>query len=241
MTGSNVREQIDYYARQADRFDRSIWSLGKRENRNHEVKIRAIHHAIGAQPGDRILEVGTGTGLHGRWLLDHTLVYYTGVDASPEMLGIAAARLDEHRGRFRLGIADAHRLPFPDGAFDAVFCSGTLHHLSAPDRGLREMVRVTKPDGRIAAMEPNWKFPSVLLVTALEKAERNAFKINGPRLASWAVAGGLRDVRLERLLYTPPAPARWARAYDRIDSAVGSVPGLRRLSIMLLVSGRRPG
>jgi ubiquinone/menaquinone biosynthesis C-methylase UbiE len=241
MTGSNVREQIDYYSRQAARFDRSVWSLGKRENRNHEVKIRAIRRAVGAEPGDRVLEVGTGTGLHGRWLLDQTLVYYTGVDASPEMLGIAARRLDEHRGRFRLGIADAHRLPFPDGAFDAVFCSGTLHHLSDPARGLAEMVRVTKPGGRVAAMEPNWKFPSVLLVTALEKAERNAFKINGPRMAAWARAAGMQDVKLERLLYTPPAPARWARAYDRIDEAIGSVPVLKRLSIMLLVSGRRSG
>ncbi|MBI4729501.1 MAG: class I SAM-dependent methyltransferase [Acidobacteria bacterium] len=220
-------------------FDRSVWSLGRRDNRNHLVKISAIARAIAAQGSRRILEVGAGTGLHARWILENTPAEYVGVDVSEAMLAIATRRLAPHAGRFRLGIADAHRLPFPDGSFDAAFCSGTLHHLADPGRGLAELARVVRPGGRVAAMEPNWKFPSVLLVSAFTKAERNAFKINGASLARWASGAGLAGVRLERLLYTPPSPRALERIWDRADALAARVPGLRRLSIMLLVSGRR--
>ncbi len=235
---SNVREQIRHYERMASRFDRSVWSLGNRDNRNHLVKVRAIADAIGAAGAGHVLEVGTGTGLHARWLLDNTPARITALDASEPMLGIAARRLDGHAGRFALGIADAHDLPFPDATFDAAFCSGTLHHLSRPGRGVAELVRVTRPGGRVAAMEPNWKFPSTLLVGASTPAERNVFKISPASLEAWGRAAGLDELRLERLLYTPPAPRSWSKAWDAVDRAIARVPGLRRWSIMLLMSGR---
>ena len=237
---SNVREQIRHYKKMAAKFDRSVWSLGNRDNRNHLVKVRAIADALGASDGGHVLEVGTGTGLHARWLLENTPVRMTALDASEPMLGIASQRLADHKGRIALGIADAHDLPFADGSFDAAFCSGTLHHLARPGRGLAELVRVTRPGGRVAAMEPNWKFPSTMLVGASNKAERNVFKISPASLDAWARAAGLEDVRLERLLYTPPAPRSWGRGWDAVDRAVAKVPGLNRWSIMLLVTGRVP-
>ncbi len=69
---TNVREQIEHYERMAAKFDRSVWSLGNRDNRNHLVKVRAIADALGASRGGHVLEVGTGTGLHARWLLENT-------------------------------------------------------------------------------------------------------------------------------------------------------------------------
>lgn len=238
---SNVREQIEHYKQMARKFDTSVWSLGNRDNRNHLVKVRAIAGALGVANGGHVLEVGTGTGLHARWLLENSPVRITALDASEPMLGIASQRLSGHAGRFALGIADAHDLPFADGTFDAAFCSGTLHHLSRPGRGIAELVRVTKPGGRVAAMEPNWKFPSTLLVGASTRAERNVFKISPASLEAWGRAAGLEDVRLERLLYTPPAPRSWGPAWDAVDRAVARVPGLRRWSIMLLLAGRVPG
>ena len=238
---TNVREQIAHYERMAARFDRSVWSLGKRDNRNHLVKVRAIARAIDAAEGGRVLEVGTGTGLHARWLLANTPVTVTGVDASEPMLAIAARRIEGYAGRAALGIADAHDLPFADDSFDAAFCSGTLHHLSRPGRGVAELARVTRPGGRVAAMEPNWKFPSTMLVGASTPAERNVFKISPPALEAWGHAAGLENVRLERLLYSPPAPRSWSRMWDSVDRAAARIPGVRRLSIMLLLSGRVPG
>jgi len=238
---SNVREQIAHYSKTAAKFDTSVWSLGNRDNRNHLVKVNAIAGAIGAADGGLVLEVGTGTGLHGRWLLENTPVRYVGVDASEDMLRLAAKRMDTGADRVvALGIADAHHLPFADGAFDAAFCSGTLHHLSRPGRGVAEIARVTKPGGRIAVMEPNWKFPSTLLVGASTPAERNVFKISPATLEAWGRAAGLERVRLDRLLYTPPAPRSMAKTWDRLDRGIAKIPGLRRMSIMLLLTGRVP-
>ena len=239
---SNVREQIAHYERMAAKFDTSVWSLGNRDNRNHLVKVRAIAAAIGADGGGRILEVGTGTGLHGRWLLEHTPVRYAGIDVSQPMLELARKRLEPFGNRMlALGIADAHRLPFADGGFDATFCSGTLHHLSAPGRGVAEIVRVTRPGGRVAIMEPNWKFPSTMIVGASTPAERNVFKISPASLEAWGRAAGLGELRLDRVLYSPPAPRGWSKMWDALDRGIARVPGLRRLSIMLLLTGRVPG
>ena len=239
---SNVREQIAHYERTAAKFDSSVWSLGNRDNRNHLVKVDAISRALGASSGGLMLEVGTGTGLHGRWLLENTPIQYIGVDASQPMLALAGRRLEAFGDRVvSLGIADAHRLPFADGAFAGAFCSGTLHHLSRPGRGVAEIVRVTRPGGRVAVMEPNWKFPSTFLVGALTPAERNVFKISPATLEAWGRAAGLEDLRLERLLYTPPAPRSWSKAWDAVDRGISRVPGLRRLSIMLLLTGRVSG
>lgn len=238
---SNVREQIAHYERMASKFDSSIWSLGNRDNRNHLVKVDAISRALDAASGGLVLEVGTGTGLHGRWLLDNTPIRYVGVDASKPMLALAGRRLTDFGDRVvSLGIADAHHLPFADGSFDAAFCSGTLHHLSRPGRGVAEIVRVTKPGGRVAVMEPNWKFPSTMMVGASTPAERNVFKISPATLDAWGRAAGLAEVRLERLLYTPPAPRAWSKMWDALDRGIARVPGLRRLSIMLLLTGRVP-
>jgi hypothetical protein len=46
---------------------------------------------------------------------------------------------------------------------------------------------------------------------------------------------------VQRLLYTPPSPKTWGRLWDAVDRGVARVPGLRRLSIVLLLSGRLPG
>jgi len=238
---SNVREQIAHYEKTAAKFDSSVWSLGNRDNRNHLVKVNAIADAIAARDGGMVLEVGTGTGLHGLWLLQNTPVRYVGVDASEAMLRLAAKRMEASGTKpVALGIADAHHLPFGDGAFDAAFCSGTLHHLSRPGRGVAEIVRVTKPGGRVAVMEPNWKFPSTFLVGASTPAERNVFKISPATLEAWGRAAGLTGVRLDRVLYTPPAPRAWAKRFDAMDRVIAKVPGLRRLSIMLLLTGRVP-
>lgn len=239
--GSNLREQIDHSMRTAAGFDRSVWSLGNRDNRNHRVKVEAIAAAIGAYAGGRILEVGAGTGLHARWFLEHTSVMYTGIDVSREMLDVARERLADQMDRATLTIGDAQRLPFPDRSFDAAFCTATLHHLGDPAGGIRELVRVVRPGGRVAAIEPNWKYPSVLVYTAITPAERNTFRISPARLEAWARAAGLSDVAVQRLLYTPPAPKTLERFWDAVDRGVARLPGLRRLSIVLLLSGRVPG
>lgn len=237
-TDHNARQRR-FYERTAKEYDRSVWSLGCRDNRNHEAKIRAVARAIGADEGGRVLEVGTGTGLHAAWLLRRTPVRHTGLDLSEPMLRIAQKRTAEFGERSRLLIGDAMKLPFADGSFDAAFCVGTLHHLADAGTGLRELARVVRPGGRVAALEPNWKYPSVMVYSAMTPEERKTFRITERRLLAWARGAGLASPRLDRVGYTPPKPAAWARTYDRLDRALSRTPGLRHLSITLLVSGTR--
>jgi len=242
---SDVKRQIGFYVRRAERFDRSFWSLGSRDNRNHLAKISAIAKAIGCDTSDgsrtrSVLEVGTGTGLHAVWLLERGVASYSGIDVSEAMLDIARRRLSRCDGRVRLTVGDAQRLPFKDGEFDSAFSSATLHHLGDAALGVRELARVVRPGGRVAAIEPNWKFPSVLVYSAMTREEWNTFHINPARLAQWAADAGLEDVTVSNLLYTPPRPRRLTPVFDRIDRRAARVPGLRRLSINMLVSGRRP-
>lgn len=235
------KRQAAFYERVAGSFDRSVWSMGNRDNRNHAAKARALADALDLASGPRVLEVGSGTGLHARWILTNTPAVYTGLDLSPPMSRLAAERIEREAPRpGTLVVGDALRLPFPDGAFDAAFASGTVHHVPDPAASIRELVRVVRPGGRVAALEPNPFFPSMAIAATFVAAERGSWGVTAPKLARWGRAAGLHDVSVRRLLYTPPKPARWASAFDRIDGWAGRAAGLRRLSIMMLLSGSRP-
>ena len=72
-----------------------------------------------------------------------------GLDFSPEMIAIARSH---HRGiEFMEG--DALRIPFEDASFDAATIAFGLRNLADPVRGLREMARVLKPNGRAVVLE----------------------------------------------------------------------------------------
>lgn len=104
--------------------------------------------------GGRVLDVGTGTGRGLPSLRDQVgddgLV--VGLDVTREMLDAALAAGRERHGA--LVNADAGRLPFADGRFDAVFAAGILHHLPGPDHGLAELARVTRSGATLAIFHP---------------------------------------------------------------------------------------
>jgi ubiquinone/menaquinone biosynthesis C-methylase UbiE len=69
-------------------------------------------------------------------------------DIDPAMVRLAARRSDRgERMRILHMVADAERLPYPDGCIDAVFNYGIIHHLEDWALGLREIGRVLKPGG----------------------------------------------------------------------------------------------
>jgi ubiquinone/menaquinone biosynthesis C-methylase UbiE len=235
-TQPGLDDQIAHYAKQASHYDRQFWSMGNRDNRNHKIKISRLSETLRLKDGDTVLELGTGTGLHARWLLDHVKVEYIGLDASLDMLKQAHNRIPEAP----LLAADATYLPFPDSSLDAVFCSGALHHMDKPWDVLREMARVTRPGGHVAVMEPNWKFPTNFINVSTQRVEWNCFRLSPRTIMPRLRDAGLRDLKLERVLYTPPKPVKWIPMFDRLDAAIAKMPGLRRVSIMLLASGTKP-
>jgi SAM-dependent methyltransferase len=103
-------------------------------------------------PGQRVLDLASGTGTLAIWLKRHQpLLDITGVDVDPAVLAIASrkaktANLDIHFER-----APSYDLPYPAAHFDRVVSSLFFHHLPWQDklRTSRELVRVLKPGGEL--------------------------------------------------------------------------------------------
>jgi SAM-dependent methyltransferase len=102
----------------------------------------------GAQPGQRVLDVGSGPGA-----LTAELVRRTGAEAvsAVEPSASFAAAVRERLPGVDVRRAAAEQLPFPDDTFDAALAQLVVHFMTDPVRGLREMSRVTRPGGMVAA------------------------------------------------------------------------------------------
>lgn len=129
----------------AARYDRtnSILSLG--QDRGWR---RATRTALALRPGERVLDVGAGTGVSTAELA-RSGADAVGVDLSLGMLG-AGRRIRPH---VPLVAGDALRLPFRDVAFDAVTISFALRNVVDAGAALRELARVTRPGGRLVVCE----------------------------------------------------------------------------------------
>jgi SAM-dependent methyltransferase len=110
----------------------------------------AIEHAVDRlepRPGERVLDVATGTGWAARRIAERG-AKVTGIDFSESV--VATARELSSGGESSFEVADAEQLPYPDGRFDAVLSTFGVMFCARPDRAARELARVCRPGGRLA-------------------------------------------------------------------------------------------
>jgi demethylmenaquinone methyltransferase/2-methoxy-6-polyprenyl-1,4-benzoquinol methylase len=135
----------------APRYDRTndLLALGQtRRWRGH------VTRAVGALPGDRVLDLAAGTGTSSEPIARGG-AFVVACDFSLGMLGEGRRR----NPRLSFVAGDGLALPFADESFDAVTISFGLRNLQDRHAGLRELLRVTRPGGRLVVCEfshPTW-------------------------------------------------------------------------------------
>ena len=160
---------------------------------------RATRAALGLRPGERVLDVGAGTGVSTEEL-GRSGAFAVGADLSTGML--LAGR--KTRPTIRLVAGDALKLPFPDEAFDAVTISFALRNVVDTEAALRELARVTRTGGRLVVCEfshpANAAFRTVYLsylMGSLPAVARNvssnpdAYVYLAESIRAWPDQGGL--------------------------------------------------
>jgi demethylmenaquinone methyltransferase/2-methoxy-6-polyprenyl-1,4-benzoquinol methylase len=132
---------------------------------------RAMVGAVGAKPGERVLDVATGTGLVAAELVKRYGCTVVGLDQSPQMLAGARLRLEQDRGlaeHVTLVSGEAERMPFADGEFDHLTFTHLLRYVDDPPSAMRELARVVRPGGHVASLE--FAMPPASLWRALWRA-----------------------------------------------------------------------
>jgi demethylmenaquinone methyltransferase/2-methoxy-6-polyprenyl-1,4-benzoquinol methylase len=117
---------------------------------------RALVRAIDPQPGERVLDVATGTGMVAVALARRSACEVVGLDQSEAMLAEARARVGSEPGlaaRVSLVRGEAEQLPFADAEFDALTFTYLLRYVDDRAATMRQLARVVKPGGRIGMIE----------------------------------------------------------------------------------------
>lgn len=172
---------------------------------------------VGVGDGQRVLDVGCGTGSLSTALLSlGPAVRVVGVDPVPDYVSFTREVVADHRADFQMSAAEA--LPFSDATFDAALALFVLQETADPQRAIREMARVTRSGGRVAACQWDfhnglpmqsifWDAAETLVPTDVARCRDgdSAIKRAGfSELAELWARAGLREVRTAALELAMP-------------------------------------
>src|SRR3954467_5647717 len=172
----------------------------------HPGRVDAIKR-MGIKPGDRVLEVGVGTGINADLYPPDCAV--TGIDLSSSMLEKARERVARRGVRnVRLLQMDAASLKFADDSFDIVYAPYVISVVPDPVAVTREMRRVCRPGGRIVIL--NHFRSSNPIGASLERMISPVTRYIGFKsdldLPAFLVQAGLKPVSIDKVNFPPTWP-----------------------------------
>jgi ubiquinone/menaquinone biosynthesis C-methylase UbiE len=151
-----------------ERFARTAERVAELQDARAAALEEDILRFVAPSGDERALDSGTGSGALAFALAPHVREV-VGVDLVPELLEQARKRADQVPNvSFVEG--DATKLPFDYGAFDLAGTLRTLHHIARPELAVAELVRVTRPRGRVLVID------QVAPVDPVAAAELNRFE-----------------------------------------------------------------
>nr|WP_275106851.1 demethylmenaquinone methyltransferase [Nocardia terpenica] len=196
------REVASMFDGVAERYDLTNTVISAGQDRYWRWATR---RALGLRPGERVLDLAAGTGVS-TLEFGKSGAYCVASDFSKGML-----EAGRHR-KVPMVAGDATALPFADEVFDAVTISYGLRNVSESEAALREMLRVTKPGGRLVVAE-----------------------------FSTPVFGPFRTVYMEYLMRALPRVARAVSsnpdAYVYLAESIRAWPNQRQLALRIADAG----
>src|SRR5699024_5543919 len=136
--------------------------------------------------GPKVLEIGVGTGKNIPYYPDN--IQLTGIDLSPGMLKRAKGLLKEkQKNHVILKEMDAQDMDFPDNHFDEVVATFVFCSVPDPVRGLQEVLRVTKPGGRLHLLE-HMRAEQPFMASLMKKLDAPIHYLSGVHIARQTVA-----------------------------------------------------
>lgn len=177
--------------------------------------LEAFAAFVEAQPGQRLLDVGSGPGALVRQMARRGC-HAVGVDADPGMVARAEELAAGLKGaEFRQG--SVLGLPFGDGEFDVVTATNVIFLLPEPVAGLREMARVCKTGGRVAMLNPAARLTEAAARTYA--VEAGLSEVDTLSLTHWGriAEGHPRFTRSDLKTMLPAA----GLALERVEAQVG--------------------
>lgn len=200
-----------------------------RAHNNRTIENSAHYCAHLLQPGLNLLDVGSGAGTI---TADFAKRLAPGRVTALEVEDAALALTRAHIQRLQLPnvelvVGDVQQLGFPDNSFDIVHAHQVLQHVNSPVQALREMRRVCKPGGIIAARDADYAgfiwYPQPAALDQWMTLYQGAARANGGEpnagrmLLSWAQQAGLRDITASSstwCLATPAARDWWGSMWS---------------------------